>query len=259
MSRPGQRVHLVPGYLLHQRPFRDSSLIVELFTPEFGRLSSFARAARGARTRFLGLQPFRPLLLSWSGRGEAPSLVAAEPDDPAVSSLPSACLLSGFYLNELLLKLTVPHDPHPELYAQYAATLAALRSGAPQETALRQFEKRLLDLLGFGSDLSHEWPSGRMVRSDSYYHFVPGQGVHAALGPAPQAGEPLARGAAPAAEWLAGRVLLALAADQIPEGAADQKSVRALLRAALDHCLEGRELSTRAVARAVARWERVHG
>jgi len=80
MSRGSHRVEFTCGYLLHQRPYRDTSLIVELYTREHGRLSAFARAARGPRSRFRGLQPFRPLLLSWVGRGEAPTLTAAEGD-----------------------------------------------------------------------------------------------------------------------------------------------------------------------------------
>jgi DNA repair protein RecO (recombination protein O) len=146
--------------VLHQRPYRDTSLIVELFTREHGRLSAFARAARGARSRFRGLQPFRPLLLSWVGRGEAPTLTAAEIEGVAPLSLAPDRLLSGFYLNELLLKLTVAHDPQPELYAHYAATLERLRALDPLDALLRKFEKRLLELLGYGIELGCEAQGG---------------------------------------------------------------------------------------------------
>src|SRR3974390_3396958 len=98
MSRGSHRVDFACGYLLHQRPYRDSSLIVELYTREHGRLSAFARAARGPRTLLRGLQPFRPLLLSWVGRGEAPTLTAAEADGPPPPALAADRLLSGFYL-----------------------------------------------------------------------------------------------------------------------------------------------------------------
>ena len=81
MSRSSQRVQLTRAYVLHQRPFRDSSLIVEVFAREYGRMTLFARAARGPRSRFAALQPFQALLLSWSGRGEAPQLTAAESAD----------------------------------------------------------------------------------------------------------------------------------------------------------------------------------
>jgi len=236
MSRSSRRVEFARGYLLHQRPWRDSSLIVELFSADHGRLTAFARAARGPRTRFLGLQPFRPLLLSWSGRGEAPTLTAAEIDGPPAAGLPPPTLLSAWYLNELLLKLTVPHDPQPELYQRYAATLASLRAGGALETVLRQFELRLLELLGFGVELSRECGAGRAVRADAYYHYTAGEGVRLQAGAA-----------------LPGRLLLLLAAGELPTDPEEQRAARGLLRAALDHCLEGRELRTRAVARAVAR------
>jgi len=139
MSRSAHRVELAAGFVLHRRAYRDTSLIVELFTREYGRLSAFARAARGPRARFGPLQPFRPLLLSWSGRGEAPTLTAAEPDGPPPPALSPAYLFSAFYLNELLLKLTVAHDPQRELYLHYAATVARMAEGAPLEEVLRHF------------------------------------------------------------------------------------------------------------------------
>ena len=256
MSRSVHRVNLAPGFVLHQRPFRDSSLIVELFTAEFGRLTSFARAARGPRSRFLGLQPFRPLLLSWSGRGEAPSLTAAEPDGAMPAPLAAPCLMSAFYLNELLLKLTGVHDPQPALYAQYAATLQQLRVGVAVGTVLRQFEKRLLELLGFGLELERECGTHQPVVADSYYHFAPGVGVSAASHPADSGRRGGSGSGGGGAGAVLGRWLLLLAADQEPLEPEGQRAVREVLRAALDHCLDGRELKTRTVARAVARMER---
>jgi DNA repair protein RecO (recombination protein O) len=240
MSPGSHRVGFTCGYLLHQRPYRDTSLIVELYTREHGRLSAFARAARGPRSRFRGLQAFRPLLLSWVGRGEAPTLTGAEGDGPPPLTFAADRLLSGFYLNELLLKLTVAHDPHPELYAHYASTLERLRAGEPLEALLRRFEKRLLDLLGYGSELSCE-AGGRAVSADAYYHF------HAGIGLSPTAADSNA---------VQGRVLLALAANEPLQDPDAQRQARALLRSALDHCLDGRELKVRAVARAVANMER---
>jgi DNA repair protein RecO (recombination protein O) len=242
VSRSGRRAEFACGYVLHQRPYRDTSLIVELYTRDYGRLSAFAHAARGSRSRFALLQPFRPLLLSWRGRGEAPALTAAEGDGPPPAPLAADCLLSAFYLNELLLKLTVVHDPQLELYQHYASTLRRLRAGEPLEWVLRLFEMRLLELLGYGNDLGNE-VNGRAVLPDAYYHFGPGEGVRPAAS--------TAGGAVP------GRVLLALAADQPLSDADDLRHCRAVLRAALDHCLDGRELSSRSVARAVARMERI--
>jgi len=251
MSRSAQRVEFAAGYLLHQRPYRDTSLIVELLTRDHGRLGAFARAARGPRSRFTCLQPFRPLLLSWSGRGDAPTLTAAESDGAPPAPLAPDRLLSAFYLNELLLKLTVPHDPHADLYAHYAATIAQLRAGEELEEVLRRFESRLLELLGYGSEWSAE-AGGRTVTADAYYHFRPGAGVW----PAGAAGSDAPGPAAGPGSAVQGRVLLALAAARPLRDPEGQRQARAILRAALDHCLDGRELKTRTVARAVARMER---
>lgn len=251
MNRSTLRIALARGYVLHQRPFRDSSLIVELFTREHGRLTVFAHAARGLRTRFGALQPFRPLLLSWSGRGEAPSLLAAERAEEcgdalaAVGSagLPPARLMSGFYVNELLLKLLARHDPHPALFDLYEATLAALAASAGVDAPLRLFETRLLGFLGYGLNLAAEADTGQPVRSEAHYHYRPG--VHGFV-----VAEPNSPGA------IAGHVLHGLAAGQIPEGEESQRQARALMRAALDHCLEGRELATRTVARSLSHYPR---
>ena len=240
MSRASHRVEFTGGFVLHQRPYRDTSLIVELYTREHGRLSAFARAARGPRSRFRGLQAFRPLLLSWVGRGEAPTLTGAEGDGAPPLPLAPDRLLSGFYLNELLLKLTVAHDPQPELYAHYAWTLERLRAGEALDALLRRFEKRLLDLLGYGSELSCV-ADGRPVQADAYYHFHAGTGL-----------SPTSAGA----DAVPGRVLLALAANEALNDPQAQRQARSLLRSALDHCLDGRELNVRAVARAVANMER---
>ena len=112
------------------------------------------------------LQPFQPLLLSWSGRGEAPPLTAAERGEggEAPSRCRPRCLLAAFYLNELLLRLTTRHDPQPELFDHYQAPLGALRAGAALEPCLRMFEKRLLEALGYGVDLSSEAHGGAARR-----------------------------------------------------------------------------------------------
>src|SRR5580704_4037418 len=106
MTRSARRIELTPAYLLHHRPWRDTSRILEVLTREHGRLTLFARGVRGPQAKLAPvLQPFQPLLLSWSGRGEAPQLIGAERAE-SCAPLPAAALLPAFYLNELLLKLT---------------------------------------------------------------------------------------------------------------------------------------------------------
>ena len=242
MSRSAQRVQLTRAYVLHQRPFRDSSLIVEVFAREYGRMTVFARAARGPRSRFALLQPFRALLLSWSGRGEAPALTGAENAEGA-PALPASRLMSAFYLNELLLKLVTRHDPHPQLFDQYEATLGLLGQPQSADASLRQFEARLLDFIGYGLNLAAEADTGRPVRDEAFYHFQPG--VHGVV-----IAEPGSSGA------IGGAVLQRLAEGAGFQSDAELRQARALMRAALDHCLEGRELHTRTVARSLLNYPR---
>ncbi len=249
MNRAVQRVQLVRGYVLHQQPFRDSSLIVELFTREQGRFTVFAHGARGARgkrTRFAVLQPFRPLLLSWSGRGEAAQLSAAEEVAGGSCAVPAAQVMSAFYLNELLIKLLTRHDPHPELFDHYEAALARLAESSRTEVALRLFEARLLELIGYGLNLQVEADTGRAVEAQGQYHFQ--AGVHGFV-----VAEPGSAGA------VSGQVLQGLRGDGELLGEAALRQARALMRSAIDECLEGRTLASRTVARSVHRLSRKEG
>jgi len=241
MSRDPRRVQLAPAYILHHRPYRDTSRILEVLTREHGRLSLFARGVRGPKAKLASaLQPFQLLLVSWTGRGEAAHLTAAETAGQG-APLPAACLMAAFYLNELLLKLTTRHDPLPRLFDDYQVTLDALRDADPLEPRLRVFEKRLLESLGYGLELSFQAQSGGPIEAGGYYHFRPAQGLF-----------PTVQDAAGA---LAGSSLLSLAREELSQ-ARELDDAKRLLQAALAQCLEGRELTTRAVARSVARRER---
>src|SRR5215475_703062 len=177
MSRNVRRITLTPAYILHHRPYRDTSRILEVITREHGRLSVFARGVRGPKAKLASvLQPFQLLLLSWSGRGEAAQLTGAESADHG-ASMPAVALMASFYLNELLLKLTTRHDPLPTVFDDYHATLEGLRHGPPLEPALRVFEKRLLEALGYGLDLAVEAQTGKPIEPGTYYHFRPAQGL----------------------------------------------------------------------------------
>jgi DNA repair protein RecO (recombination protein O) len=236
MTQESRRVQLAHSYLLHQRPYRDTGRILEVFTREHGRLSLFARGVQGPRAQLAAvLQPFQLLLVSFSWRGEAGQLTAAECAgyEPPV---PAPALMSGFYLSELILKLTTRHDPAPELFDEYQRTLAALRAGS-LELCLRVFEKRLLEAIGYGLDLTTCAETGAPIEAHAHYHFRPGQGMVTVSASAPEA--------------ICGASLLALASEQLSE--ATLADARRLLRAALAQCLEGRPLMTRAVASSVAR------
>jgi DNA repair protein RecO (recombination protein O) len=236
VSEP-RRVQLQPAYVLHHRPYRDTSRILELFTRDYGRVSVFARGARSARKAGAALtsilQPFNRLLISWSGKGEAGQLTAAE-FDGAVSTLPPDRLVSGFYLNELLLKLFARHDSHPDVFAMYGATLDALKVDPEGLRPLRLFEKRLLDALGYGLALERDVDADRPIDARYAYRYRLDQGAMRIDGVAEGVG------------IFSGGTLLALAREDFSDPAVCAEA-RALLRAALDRCLEGKELRTRQV------------
>lgn len=236
MSDP-RRVQLQPAYVLHHRPYRDTSRILELFTRDYGRVSVFARGARGARKAGAALtsilQPFNRLLISWSGKGEAGQLTSAE-FDGAISALPPDRLVSGFYLNELLLKLFARHDSHPDVFALYGATLDALKADVDGVRALRLFEKRLLDALGYGLALERDAGSDLPLDAGCAYRYRLDKGAMRI------------EGVAEGGDIFSGRTLIAVAREDFTDPAVCAEA-RVLLRAALDLCLEGKELRTRQV------------
>ncbi len=230
MQPPRERITLEPAFVLHHREYRDTSRILDVFTAGHGRLTLFARGARGPKSKLASLlMPFRPLLVSWTGRGEAAQLSGAEADGEALV-LPPRQVLSGFYLNELIISLTTRHDPQPQLFADYGRTLRRLCLEAQPEPALRVFEKRLLESIGYGLEFE--------VSADVFYQFRPAQGLSEVREGAPGC--------------YSGRSLLALREESLDDPQA-LDAARRVLRQAIDHCLEGRELRTRTVARAMTR------
>ncbi|GAB3277653.1 DNA repair protein RecO [Parahaliea aestuarii] len=228
------RVSLQPAYLLHSRPYRDSSQLLEVFTAEHGCVSLVGRGvhrrARGGSLR-ANLQPFRPLLVSFSGRSELQSLNAVESAGAGVQ-LAGERLFSGLYLNELLLRLLHRHDPHPTLFAGYASALDQLAAAAHSEPVLRAFELQLLDELGYGFDPAEDAHSHQSVREDGWYRYSDGLGLVAC---APDAGAPGQR--------FPGSDLLAIARGEFSGAAAG--SAKRLLRMVIAGHLGGRPLHTR--------------
>lgn len=231
-----RRVLLAPGYILHHRPYRDTSRILEVLVRDHGRLTLFARGVRGPKPRFGGvLQPFDLLLLSFQVGREAGQLTAVEGAETA-PPLPAGSLMAGFYLNELLLKLTTRHDPVPEVFEDYRRALAGLRAGGV-EAVLRVFEKRLLEAVGYGMDLAAEARTGKAIEAAGFYRFQASEGL-----------VPAREGDAGA---VAGSSIFALAREELGEKR-ELEDARRILKAALAERLEGKELTTRRVARAVA-------
>ncbi|MFI8747458.1 DNA repair protein RecO [Pseudomonas sp. NPDC077186] len=140
------------AYVLHSRPYKESSALVDFFTPQ-GRLRAVLRAARGKAGSIA--RPFAPLELELRGRGELKTVGRLESAGIPLL-LSGEALFSGLYLNELLIRLLPAEDPHPVMLEHYALTLQALAAGRPLEPLLRAFEWRLLDELGYGFALDRD-------------------------------------------------------------------------------------------------------
>ena len=174
------KVILQPAYVLHTRAYRNTSLLVEVFTAEHGRFCLVARGVRNTRSARAGLlQPFRSLLISWTGRGDLKTLIDVEAGD-IILNLRGNLLMSGYYLNELLMRLLHPYDPHETLFDSYQRTLKALSDNAgdrhTEEITLRLYEKSLLDELGYGLILDHEVVSGEAIQPEISYQYLLNQG-----------------------------------------------------------------------------------
>jgi DNA repair protein RecO (recombination protein O) len=227
-----QRISLQPAWVLHHRPYRDSSQIAELFTRDHGRIAVVARGVRRRGRRRVALEPFRPLLVSWTGRGELKTFVTAEPRGAALS-VGGQRLLSMFYLNELLLRLLRKHDPHPETFDDYEQALASLVGGQPEAATLRCFECRLLQAMGYGLSLLVD-VDGQAVDARKTYEYRLESGPVAV--PAAHAG----------ALTVAGSSLLDLATESL-EDTDSLRDARRLLQAALALYLGDRPLKSRQV------------
>ncbi len=233
------RVLLEPAYLLHHSPWRDSSRILEFLTRDHGRISVFARGVRRPTSPLRAvLHPFQPLLVSFVIRGEAGNFIDAELDGAAAGPLPAQHLMSAFYLNELLLKLLMRHDSHPQVFAHYGEALAGLRRVGAESRVLRVFEKRLLQELGYGLELEREAESGAALEAHAHYHYHPERGAVLAVAQTPAT--------------YTGATLAALAAERLDEESV-LRAARRLLREALANCLEGRALKSREVMLALKR------
>jgi DNA repair protein RecO (recombination protein O) len=220
------RVDQQPGFILHGRAYRETSLLLEILTRDHGRVALVARGMRRekARTPRALLQPLTPVHLSWSGRGDLATLVAIEAAGrPLV--LAGEALLCALYLNELVARMTPRHDPHPQLFADYMQTLQRLARGEIPGWTLRRFERDLLGHLGYGLLLDAEAESGAPLDPEGGY------GYRHEFGPVPW------RGHADGLK-LRGAALLALARDETPD-AEDLAALRRLLRALISHHLEG--------------------
>ena len=228
-----------PGYVLHTYPYKETSLIVELFTRRFGRVALLARGARRPRSAMRGmLLSFHPLRLTFSASAELGNLHSVEWAG-ALQPLAGQGLMCGFYLNELLLRLLPREDPHEALFDAYGQALEKLSAVPDASSVLRGFEKRLLAELGYAPVLEHDAAS-RPIDPERLYAYEPERG------PTPVNGA--VNGLRGGALVVRGRTLLDLAADDYSDPATREEA-RNLMRALIGELLHGQVLHTRAVLR----------
>jgi DNA repair protein RecO (recombination protein O) len=246
------------GYVLHSYPYRETSLILQMWTEKHGRLGLVAKGARRPKSASRAvLVPFQALSLDWFGRGELRTLKTAEPASPA-TPLGGASLMSAFYLNGLLLKLTTRDDPHEGLFAAYDRAICELRAvsraeaGASSleprtsnlEPVLRRFELSLLQELGYALELSREAGSQVPIVAEREYFYVVERGpVAAGEGDAPSN-----------AVKLRGQTLIDLERGRFEDAPTVAQS-KQLMRLLINHSLNGQELATRTLVRDLQRLE----
>ncbi len=254
------------AYVLHTYPYRETSLILQVWTQKHGRMGLVAKGARRPKSAHRSLLvPFQALAIDWFGRGELRTLKTAEPAAPA-TPLSGQSLLSAFYLNELLLKLTHRDDPHEGLFEAYDIAIGELRrlsktgarppfspdaragslpenDGLPPvfpniEVVLRRFELRMLQELGYAVELAREARTGEPIDPRREYWYVVERGPVAAEG----------EGAIANAVRLRGLTLIDLERGRFEE-AATVAQAKQLMRLLINHSLNGQELATRALVR----------
>lgn len=226
------RFEAQPSFILHTRSYRETSLLLEIFTLEYGRVGAVAKGVKGLKTRAQGvLQPFVPLLVACVGRGELLTLKAFESAGIA-SFLTGRRLVCALYLNELLMRLLHRFDPNAALFHSYHQALQALATEKQEQPVLRVFEKHLLKTLGYELPLLKEAETGHEVKPEQFYHFDPLKGPLLVEGSDGHAGH-----------LFKGQHLLAFAADDLHDTAVLLDAKR-LMRQALAHHLGHRPLES---------------
>lgn len=229
-----QRVDQQPAFVLHTHAWRETSLIVEMFSRDHGRVAMVAKGARRPLSALRGvIMAFQPLLIDWSGGGEVKTLVRAEwrGGQPLLTG---RALMCGYYLNELLVRLTAREDAHPALFEAYSDAIATLGRNAEPEPVLRRFELALLRELGYGIGLDTDGDSGEPVDAAMDYVYIIERGPVRFMGEATDL---------PA---VSGRTLLDMAQDDFSCAETLAQS-KVLLRMLINHYLGGQMLQSRRV------------
>lgn len=222
-----------PGFVLHSYPHRETSLIVDVFSRDHGRIALVAKGAKRPHSTLRGvLQTFQPLSLSWTGKAEIRTLTGAEWVG-GLLPLEKSALLCGFYLNELLIKLIARDDPHPGLFDHYVSALNQLAHGEAAPIVLRKFELSLMKETGVAADLTMCSSTGQTVIAASNYVVDPERG---------------ARLARPSDIWprVSGQTLIDMEREDYADTTTQSQS-KFLMRFLLAHQLGGVPLNTRQI------------
>lgn len=232
------RVDAEAGFLLHATPYRETSLLVDLFSKNHGRIRCVAKGFRKPNKRGISrvIFPYTEHQFSWQGRGELKTLTSADCNQ-APAFLQQECLFTGLYVNELLFRLLHEYDPHEYLYQKYSEFMFQLASAGPSEPMLRQLEMTLLDELGYGLVLDSEALGGAPLLADKLYQYVPEQGLIAAVN---QHRQPLGT--------YRGEDIMALMQGDFSQRSV-LKTAKQLLRCVIDFYLGGRQLHSRELYR----------
>jgi DNA repair protein RecO (recombination protein O) len=227
------KVSSQPAFVLHSYPYKETSLIVDVFSRDFGRVALIAKGAKRPHSKLRAvLQTFQPLSVNWSGKAEVRTLTSAEWIG-GLLPLEKSALLCGFYLNELLVKLLARDDAHPALFDHYIATLNQLAHDEPAPIVLRKFERALLKETGVGSNLSVCTATGRTVDADLVYVVDPERG--------PRPAHP-----ADNTPRVSGKTLLDMEREDYSDNTTQMQS-KFLMRYLLAHHLGGAPLNTRQI------------
>ncbi len=168
-------------FVLHRRPYSETSLILDVFSEEYGRVTLLSKGARSKRSNLKGaLQPFTPLLLKWSGSGSMKTLRQAEPISLGLP-LSGINLYSAMYVNELISRVLVQESPHPALFHDYLQSLTELAHNTNPEPALRRFELAVLSAMGYGVDFLHCAGSGEPIEPSMTYRYREQKGFIASV------------------------------------------------------------------------------
>ena len=227
-----------PVYVLHTYPFKETSLVVELFAHGFGRVATTAKGARRPRSAMRGmLQSFQPLIATWSGRLELKTLHSLDWAG-GLLLLKGEALMCGFYLNELLLSLLPREDPHEALFEYYGLTLKILASSQDFATTLRRFELKLLQELGYAIPLEVD-ENNAVIKSTEAYVYVAEHGASLLNSQQPSHFTSHRNGV-----QLHGKTLIDMANDDYSHAQTQQQS-KQLMRYLLAHYLGDKPLHTR--------------